>query len=132
MSSLPHQERRERAQVLQLPVRRGPVRAALVALRPHQWSKNLLLFAGILFAAELGDAVRWVEAVTIFAAYCLASSAAYLANDVRDVESDRLHPLKRERPVARGELSRRAALALAAGLACAGLGLALALGPVTA
>jgi decaprenyl-phosphate phosphoribosyltransferase len=68
--------------------------------------EDLLLFAGILFAAELGDAVRWAEAVTIFAAYCLASSAAYLANDVRDVESDRLHPLKRERPVARGELSR--------------------------
>jgi 4-hydroxybenzoate polyprenyltransferase len=133
MSSLPHQEeRRKRAQVLRLPVRRGPVRAALVALRPRQWSKNLLLFAGILFAAELGDAVRWVEAVAIFVAYCLASSAAYLANDVRDVDSDRLHPLKRERPVARGELSRRAALALAAGLASAGLGLALALGPVTA
>jgi 4-hydroxybenzoate polyprenyltransferase len=132
MSSLPHQERRERAQVLRLPVRRGPVRAALVALRPRQWSKNLLLFAGILFAAELGDAVRWFEALTIFAAYCLASSAAYLANDVRDVASDRLHPLKRERPVARGELARRAAMALAAVLASAGLGLALALGPVTA
>jgi 4-hydroxybenzoate polyprenyltransferase len=133
VSSLPQQEeRRGRAQVLQLPVRRGPVLAALVALRPRQWSKNLLLFAGILFAAELGDTVRWVEAVMIFAAYCLASSAAYLANDVRDVESDRLHPLKRERPVARGELSRRAALALAAALASFAAGLALALGPVTA
>jgi 4-hydroxybenzoate polyprenyltransferase len=133
MSSLPqHQERRGRAQVLTLPVRRGPVRAALVALRPRQWSKNLLLFAGILFAAELGDAVRWLEAVTVFAAYCLASSAAYLANDVRDVASDRLHPLKRERPVARGELSRPAALVLATLLAVAGLGLALALGTLTA
>jgi 4-hydroxybenzoate polyprenyltransferase len=132
MSSLPQREERARAEVLRLPVRRGPVRAALVALRPRQWSKNLLLFAGILFAAELDDAVRWAEVVTVFAAYCLASSAAYLANDVRDADSDRLHPLKRERPVARGELSRRAALALAAVLAAAGLGLALALGPVTA
>jgi len=108
------------------------MRAALIALRPRQWSKNLLLFAGILFAAELGDAVRWLEAVTAFAAYCLAASAAYLANDVRDVESDRLHPLKRERPVARGELSRPAALTLAAVLASAALALAVALGPVTA
>src|SRR5215218_2168938 len=133
MSSLPqHEERSGRAQVVQLPVRRGPMRAALIALRPRQWSKNLLLFAGILFAAELGDAVRWLEAVTAFAAYCLAASAAYLANDVRDVESDRLHPLKRERPVARGELSRPAALTLAAVLASAALALAIALGPVTA
>ena len=133
MSSLPqHEERRERAEILKLPVRRGPVRAALVALRPRQWSKNLLLFAGILFAAELGDLVRWLEATTIFVAYCLASSAAYLGNDVRDAASDRLHPLKRERPVARGELSRRSALALAAALAGAALGLAFALGPVSA
>ena len=131
--SLPqHEERRGRAQVVRLPVRRGPVRAALVALRPRQWSKNLLLFAGILFAAELGDVLRWVEAVTIFAAYCLASSAAYLANDVRDAASDRLHPLKRERPVARGELSPRAALVLAGVLGVLGLGLAAALGPLSA
>jgi 4-hydroxybenzoate polyprenyltransferase len=133
MSSLPQpEERRERAQVLRLPVRRDPLRAALVALRPRQWSKNLLLFAGILFAAELGDLVRWAEAVTAFCAYCAASSAAYLANDVRDAASDRQHPLKRERPVARGELSKATALALAAGLAAFALGLALALGPLSA
>ncbi|HKH29688.1 MAG TPA: decaprenyl-phosphate phosphoribosyltransferase [Gaiellaceae bacterium] len=132
MSSLPQrEERRARAEVVRLPVRRGPVRAALVALRPRQWSKNLLLFAGILFAAELGDATRWAAAVTVFAAYCLASSAAYLANDVRDAESDRLHPLKRERPVARGELSPRAAAVLAVALAAVGLALSFALGPVT-
>ena len=62
----------------------APVRAALVALRPRQWSKNLLLFAGILFAGELGDATRWARGCAIFAAYCAASSAAYLVNDVRD------------------------------------------------
>jgi 4-hydroxybenzoate polyprenyltransferase len=132
MSSLPQrEERRERAEVRALPVRRSTLRAALVALRPRQWSKNLLLFAGILFAAELGDLVRWVEAVTAFVAYCAASSAAYLANDVRDAASDRLHPLKRERPVARGELSRRAALALAGGLAVLALVLTATLGIVS-
>ena len=86
-------------------------------MRPRQWTKNLLLFAGIVFAAKLGDATRWLEALVAFVAYCAASSAAYLANDVRDAEHDRMHPVKSTRPVARGELSPRAALVLAAILA---------------
>jgi 4-hydroxybenzoate polyprenyltransferase len=105
-----------RSDVVALPARRSPARAVLAALRPRQWSKNLLLFAGIVFAAQVGDAVRWAEAGAAFAAYCAASSAAYLFNDVRDAPHDRLHPLKRLRPVARGELSPRAALVLAAAL----------------
>ena len=92
------------AEVVELPSRRSPSRAALVALRPRQWLKNLLLFAGIIFAAEVGDATRWAQAAAAFVAYCAASSAAYLVNDLRDVESDRLHPVKRRRPIARGEL----------------------------
>ena len=108
---------------------RSPVRAAFASLRPRQWSKNLLLFAGLVFAAKLGDATRWLEASVAFAAYCAASSAAYLANDVLDAESDRLHPVKRHRPVASGELRRGAALRLAACLAVAALALAAALGP---
>jgi len=103
--------------------------AALVAMRPRQWTKNLLLFAGIIFAAKLGDPGRWVAAVAAFVAYCAASSAAYLVNDVRDAESDRLHPVKRSRPIARGELSPRAAWVLAGALALAALALAGALGP---
>src|SRR6187397_303844 len=103
----------EPAAVLELPRRRSPAAAALVAMRPRQWTKNLLLVAGIIFAAELGDPARWAAAVTAFVAYCAASSAAYLVNDVRDAESDRLHPVKRSRPIARGELSPQVALALA-------------------
>jgi 4-hydroxybenzoate polyprenyltransferase len=105
------------ATVLDLPPRRSPVTAAFVALRPRQWTKNLLLFAGIVFAAQLGDPGRWVAAITAFVAFCAASSAAYLVNDVRDADADRRHPLKRQRPVARGELAPRSALALAAALA---------------
>jgi len=119
----------EPAAVLELPRRRSPAVAALVAMRPRQWTKNLLLFAGIIFAAKLGDPARWAAAVTAFVAYCAASSAAYLVNDVRDAESDRLHPVKRSRPIARGELSPRAACVLAAALALAALTLAGALGP---
>jgi 4-hydroxybenzoate polyprenyltransferase len=108
---------------------RARARAALVALRPRQWSKNLLLFAGLLFAAKLGDATRWLEALTAFAVYCAASSAAYLVNDVRDAAHDRAHPVKRLRPVASGELPLRAVLALAAMLAVAAFAGAAALGP---
>ncbi len=96
--------------------RRGSIRAAVVALRPRQWSKNLLLFAGIVFAAELGDGGRWLAAIGAFAAYCAASSAAYLVNDVRDRAADRAHPTKRERPIARGEVTPGVAVGLAAAL----------------
>jgi 4-hydroxybenzoate polyprenyltransferase len=118
-------------EIVELPQRRSPVRAALVAVRPRQWSKNLLVFAGLVFAAQLGDASRWLEACAAFVAYCAISSAAYLLNDVRDREDDRLHPVKRARPIARGELSPRAALALAGGLSALAFALVALLGPVS-
>jgi 4-hydroxybenzoate polyprenyltransferase len=121
----------EPATVLELPRRRSPVVAAVVALRPRQWTKNLLLFAGIVFAAKLGDTGRWLAAFAAFAAYCTASSAAYLVNDVRDAAADRRHPVKRSRPIARGELEPRRALVLAAGLLAVALALAGALGPLS-
>jgi 4-hydroxybenzoate polyprenyltransferase len=117
------------APVAELPRRRSPARAAFVALRPRQWLKNLLLFAGIIFAAEIGDASRWIQAVAAFVAYCAASSAAYLVNDLRDAEADRLHPVKRRRPIARGELRPRVAVGLSCVLAALALGIAVALGP---
>jgi 4-hydroxybenzoate polyprenyltransferase len=107
---------------------RSRVRAVFVALRPRQWSKNALLFAGLVFAAKLGDAARWLEALAAFAAYCAASSAAYLVNDVRDAARDREHPVKRFRPVASGEVSERTALMTAVALAIAAVGTAAALG----
>jgi 4-hydroxybenzoate polyprenyltransferase len=121
----------EPARVVVLEPRRRPLRAAVVALRPRQWTKNLLLFAGIVFAAELGDPTKWLQASTAFVAYCAASSAAYLLNDVRDVESDRAHPVKRLRPIARGELAARGALVLAVALLVLAVALTAALGPVS-
>lgn len=111
--------------------RRSPAAAALAAARPRQWTKNLLLFAGLVFAAKLGDATRWAEALAIFLVYCAASSAAYLVNDVRDAAADRRHPSKRLRPVASGELTPRRALAFAGVLAVAALVAAAVLGPLT-
>lgn len=116
------------ARALELPLARGKLRASFAAMRPRQWTKNLLVFAGIVFAAEIGDWHKWVTATVCFVAYCAASSAAYLANDVRDVGLDRLHPVKRMRPIARGELSERGALSLALGLAATAIVLSALLG----
>jgi 4-hydroxybenzoate polyprenyltransferase len=116
------------AEIVDVPVRRGSVAAAFIALRPHQWTKNLLVFAGIIFAAKIGDTGRWLEAIACFAAYCAASSAGYLVNDIRDRDADRAHPVKRRRPIASGELSVRSAYRMAVALALLALGLAVPLG----
>jgi 4-hydroxybenzoate polyprenyltransferase len=115
----------EREPVTELRRRRSGLAAALAALRPRQWLKNLLVFAGIVFAEQIDDPTLWAKAIAAFAAYSAASSAAYLFNDVLDAPYDRSHPLKRARPIARGELSSRTALGIAAAVALtAALGLA--------
>jgi 4-hydroxybenzoate polyprenyltransferase len=107
----------------QLAARRSTLRALIVAARPLQWTKNLLVFAGVIFAAELDDPQRITEAVLLFVSFSLASSAAYLLNDVRDAAEDREHPVKRARPVASGEVSPRLAMGTAALLVIVGLGI---------
>jgi 4-hydroxybenzoate polyprenyltransferase len=94
------------------------------ALRPHQWTKNLLLFAGLVFGERTGDAGAWVAALVLFAAYCAASSAAYLVNDLADAKSDREHPTKHRRAVASGRLSPGLAAGAAAVLAALAFALA--------
>jgi len=116
--------------VTSLKSRRRPAAALGVALRPRQWSKNLLLFAGIVFAAEIGDPRKWLQAGAAFLLYCAASSAAYLLNDLVDAPADRLHPVKRRRPLARGELSRGTAALAASALALLALVVAGSLGLV--
>jgi len=101
--------------------------AFLRALRPHQWTKNVFVLAALVFAAgEKDDAFSASAAVATLlacAAFCLVSSAVYLVNDVVDVEKDRLHPTKKRRPIAAGELSISAARVGA--VASGALGLAL-------
>ena len=98
--------------------------AVLRSMRPKQWTKNLLVVAAPLAAGDLGDPGVLGPTVLAFLAFCAASSATYLVNDCADVEADRLHPRKRTRPVAAGELSVRAALVVAAVLLVVALGLA--------
>ncbi len=80
------------------------ITAFIEALRPRQWTKNLLLFAGLVFSQQLTDPRLVLRAVAGFVAFSLLSGAVYLLNDLADVHADRLHPLKRARPIASGRL----------------------------
>ena len=95
----------------------GRSTAALLfaSLRPEQWTKNLFVFAGLLFGGRLLDGESVALAVATFAIFCALSGSVYLFNDVADRDADRAHPLKSGRPIATGELSVRTAL-IAAGL----------------
>ena len=106
--------------------RRSPPRAALKTARPHEWIKNVLVFAGLLFSGQFNDAHAVLEATLAFIAFCAVSSAGYFINDLNDVELDRKHPKKRFRPIAAGELSEATAVTLAAALALGALALAFA------
>jgi decaprenyl-phosphate phosphoribosyltransferase len=87
--------------------------AYLRALRPKQWSKNLIVFAAPLFAFEF-TASSLLGSLLAFVLFCFASSSFYLINDILDVESDRRHPVKCKRPIASGLVSIPAAIMMAA------------------
>ena len=106
------------------------IKALVLALRPHQWVKNVFVFAALVFArgtrgglfeGRMDDVRRTLYA---FAAFCIGASAIYLVNDVMDIESDRKHPSKRKRPIAAGQVSVPVALSMSA--ACVALALWLA------
>jgi 4-hydroxybenzoate polyprenyltransferase len=107
----------------------SPATAAdwLRLLRPRQWTKNLLLFAALIFARRLFDPAALTLAGLGFTVFCAASSAVYVLNDLLDADRDRLHPEKRQRPIASGAVGRGAAAGLALLLGCAALGFAFAL-----
>src|SRR4051794_22758702 len=85
--------------------RRSGPRALLAATRPRQWVKNGLVLAVPAAAGKLAEADVAADTALALVAFCLASAGTYLLNDVADVEADRLHPVKRNRPIAAGELS---------------------------
>ena len=86
--------------------------AYLRLLRPHQWVKNVFVFAGLIFGRKLSDPHAVTLALLGFLLLSLVSSVVYILNDVHDREEDRHHPRKRSRPVAAGEVSASAALGL--------------------
>jgi 4-hydroxybenzoate polyprenyltransferase len=89
--------------------------AAVLSLRPRQWAKNLFVFAGLIFSQSLFSPLVW-PALAAFLIFCALSGAVYVFNDLADIEKDRLHPAKRNRPIARGALPVPVAAALGVGL----------------
>jgi 4-hydroxybenzoate polyprenyltransferase len=105
-------------------------RALLVSLRPHQWTKNLLVVpAALVFSKHLFEADAALRVALALIVFCALSGAVYLVNDLVDLERDRLHPRKRLRPLASGALPVPVARVAAALLIVGGLGAGLALGP---
>jgi len=88
-----------------------------ISLRPHQWTKNLLVFAGLIFAQRLFDPRALTTSIGAFAVFCALSSVVYLVNDLYDRDADRLHPTKAQRPIASGALAPGAAWTAAVVLA---------------
>jgi 4-hydroxybenzoate polyprenyltransferase len=101
--------------------RRSATALLLISLRPDQWTKNLFVFAGLLFGGRLLDLDAVAVASITFLIFCGLSGAVYLFNDVADREADRRHPLKRGRPIASGQLAPRVALIVSAVLGLAAL-----------
>jgi len=93
----------------------------LLSLRPEQWTKNLIVFAALIFGQRLFDPAAAGRSLAAFFIFCALSGVVYLLNDVSDREADRLHPVKRHRPIPAGEVSASSALSVAAVLAVAAL-----------
>jgi len=89
------------------------LKSLIKAMRPKQWSKNGLIFAGVFFDGRVFDVARLSRSVAAFVMFCLLSSAIYLANDLIDIDRDRIHPVKRGRPLASGALPKKIGIAAA-------------------
>jgi 4-hydroxybenzoate polyprenyltransferase len=100
----------------------------LISLRPAQWTKNLLVFAGLIFGRRLFDPAAALGAGAAFLVFCALSGVVYLVNDVLDRDSDRRHPLKAQRPIASGALPVAVAVAAAGVIAVAAVAAAALLG----
>jgi 4-hydroxybenzoate polyprenyltransferase len=122
----------------QVVIARPAAPALLRAMRPYQWPKNAIVFAALVFSTgeawHPSDAGSWWPALwrscALFVLWCMASSAIYLCNDVRDRENDRMHPRKCTRPIAAGEVTPATAISAAIVLLVAAIPLTFALGPI--
>ena len=113
-STVPNIDQRADPQMrrLQEPGRPLPL-SLFLSLRPSQWTKNLIVFAGLIFGQRLLEPRAVAQSCAAFAIFCALSGVVYLVNDVADREADRRHPTKRNRPIASGAVSSQAAMALA-------------------
>ena len=107
---------------------RSRTRELIRLARPEQWTKNAFVLAPVVFSGRLADPAALVQSVIAAAAFCLASSASYVVNDIVDRERDRRHPLKKDRPLAAGRVVAAEAAVCAAVLAVTAFAVAAALG----
>jgi 4-hydroxybenzoate polyprenyltransferase len=112
--------------------RASTLRLVLRSLRPEQWTKNLFVFAGVLFGGHLLDLPAMARAVAAFGIFCALSGVVYIFNDLADRAADQRHPLKRLRPIASGRLSPATAMVAATALGLTALVAAVLLSPVFA
>jgi 4-hydroxybenzoate polyprenyltransferase len=97
------------------------IKQLFISLRPKQWTKNVLLFAGLIFSKNLFQFPLFLKVAAGFVVFCALSGAGYLINDILDLRQDRIHPLKSKRPLASGRLTVPAAFSTALVLAVSGL-----------
>jgi 4-hydroxybenzoate polyprenyltransferase len=112
--------------------RTSTLRLLLTSLRPEQWTKNLFVFAGVLFGGHLLDLSAMLRAVAAFVVFCALSGVVYIFNDLADRTGDQRHPLKRLRPIASGRLRPRTAALAGVVLALVALSAAVLLSPLFA
>lgn len=98
----------------------SPLKDWFTALRPRQWAKNFVVFAGLLFTGKVAHTHDLLAVLAGFAVFCAFSSVGYLVNDLLDIEKDRAHPVKRHRPIAAGRIKPGTAITLAILVALAG------------
>lgn len=101
------------------------MKALFESLRPTQWIKNLNLFAAAILTGKVFEPTTFFQSLTAFIVFCMLSSSSYLVNDLVDMEKDKLHPQKRLRPLARGDVNPQNAMFTAAILLITGVGLSL-------
>ena len=104
------------------------ISALIQSLRPKQWTKNLLLFAGVIFAGKLRDTSLVARAFAGFVLFCALSGVVYIINDIKDIDADRQHPEKKKRPIASGRLPLGVAYPAIFIIGIPALGLSFALG----
>jgi len=105
------------------------VSAIIQALRPNQWIKNLSLFAAAILTGQLFNPIVLSASIWAFISFCFMSSSSYLINDVVDIDKDRLHPVKKNRPLARGDVNINTAILISFFLAVLGLIIAASINP---
>lgn len=80
------------------------LREIIISMRPKQWYKNLIIFIGLFFSLNVLNFSLWINSISAFIIFCLLSGSSYIINDILDIENDRKHPKKRNRPLASGKL----------------------------